>query len=129
MENLKNNHFFSHVLTDRWGQEFAKDWLSAWNSRDVERILDCYSDEFVMMSPMVRQMTGSQKGVLMNKAELRALCTKIFSEIPELQYALVAVSVGLDKLTIHYTSSECDMVADVMNFNESWKIVSSNTFY
>jgi ketosteroid isomerase-like protein len=129
MKNLQKNQHFSHVLSDRWGQEFAKSWLAAWNTRDVDKILDCYSDEFLMVSPVVRQMTGNQSGVLMDKTSLRDLCTKIFEQIPELQYSLVAVSVGINKLTIHYTSSECDMVADVMNFNDTWKIVSSSTYY
>jgi len=129
MKILEKNQYFSHVLTDQWGHEFAKQWLTAWNSRDIESILDCYSDEFLMVSPMVRQVTGNQTAVLLNKDELRALCTRIFDEIPELQYSLMGVSVGLNKLTIHYTSSECELVADVMNFSEAWKIVSATTFY
>lgn len=129
MKNLHQNQQFPKIITDKWGQEFAQNWLLAWNARDVEKILGFYSDEFLMMSPVVREMTGNQQGVLIDKEGLRDLCIKVFTQIPELQFSLAAVAVGIDSLTVHYTSSQCDMVADVMNFNNNWKIVRSSTFY
>lgn len=129
MKNSYLNQQPNENLNDKWGQEFAKNWLVAWNSHDVEKILECYSDEILLVSPLVRKITGNQLGVQIDKNELRELCTKIFTEIPELKFSLAAVAVGIDSLTIHYTSSQCDMVADVLKFDENWKIVNLNTFY
>ena len=32
---------------------FAADWIDAWNSHDLERILGHYSDDFEMCSPLI----------------------------------------------------------------------------
>lgn len=117
------------ALTDKWGQEFASNWLLAWNSRNVDEILNYYAEDFVMVSPVVREMTGSSEGVRLDKQGLRDMCTQIFEQIPELQFTLAAVAVGIDSLTIHYTSSACEMVADVMKFDDCWKITKSHTYY
>ena len=81
-------------LPDKWGQEFANSWLDAWNSHDIERVLEHYSDEFVMASPTARQITGSCDGVLIGKTGLRDFCTTVFQEIPTLRFDLLAVGVG-----------------------------------
>ena len=129
MKNLQQNHQTQDALSDQWGQEFANSWLVAWNSHDVDQILDYYADDLVMLSPVVNEMTGSSEGVRLDKPGLRNMCARIFQEIPELQFSLSAVAVGINSLTIHYTSSECDMVADVMKFDDRWKITKSHTYY
>lgn len=129
MENFQNHQISQRVLPDKWGQEFANSWLMAWNSKDVDQIVEFYSSEFVMVSPTVRQMTDDEEGVLINKEEMRGLCSKIFKDVPELQFSLAAVAVGVESLTIHYTNHQCDMVAEVMRFNDNWKITKSHTYY
>lgn len=116
-------------MSDIWGQEFANNWLAAWNSKDIEKIIEFYSDEIVLVSPIVKNLTGYQDGIIIKKSEIKDMWLKVFQQIPELQYSLVAVVVGIDSLTIHYTSSLCDMVADVLKFDRDWKIIKSCTYY
>jgi len=33
-------------------QEFAREWIEAWNSHNIDRILDHYSEDFEMTTPM-----------------------------------------------------------------------------
>jgi ketosteroid isomerase-like protein len=116
-------------ISDPWAEEFANNWLTAWNSKDVERISEYYSDEIFFASPAVEEMTGYQDGILLKKSEFKNMCSKIFQEIPELRYSLVAVAVGINSLTMHYKSSQFDLVADVVKFDSGWKITKSQTYY
>ena len=38
--------------------EFAADWIDAWNSQDLERILAHYADNFEMSSPGIVKVAG-----------------------------------------------------------------------
>jgi ketosteroid isomerase-like protein len=116
-------------ISDGWGQEFANDWLAAWNSKDLNKIIEFYADEVTMISPTVTELTGYQEGITVQKSDIKELYSKLFVQIPELHYSLVAVAVGIDTLTIHYTSCQCDMVADVLKFDGGWKVFKSCTYY
>lgn len=129
MKNVYETISIPTPMSDIWGQEFANNWLVAWNSKDIEKIIEFYSDEIVLVSPAVKNVTGYQDGVIIKKSEIKDMWLKVFQQIPELQYSLVAVAVGIDSLTIHYTSSLCDMVADVLKFDRDWKIIKSCTYY
>lgn len=49
------------------------DFLGAWNSQDVERVLDCYTDD-------VRYRDPNTRGEIMGRADLRRYLTRLFSE-------------------------------------------------
>lgn len=129
MQNTQETRIECGPISDKWGQEFAVNWLTAWNSKDIEKISEYYSDEIILASPTVKDMIGYQEGILIKKTELREMWARVFQQIPELHYSLAAVAVGIDTLTIHYTSSFCDMVADVFKFDSGWKIIKSYTYY
>ncbi|WP_310646318.1 nuclear transport factor 2 family protein [Limnohabitans sp.] len=129
---MKNTYEASPVylpIVDGWGQEFANDWLSAWNSKDLDKIVGFYADQVTMISPTVTELTGLQEGITLQKSDIKELYSKLFIQIPELHYSLVAVAVGIDTLTIHYTSCQCDMVADVIKFDDCWRVTKSHTYY
>ena len=50
---------------------FAREWLTAWNAHDLERILAHYSEDVELTSPFVAKLTGRSEGVLRGKAALR----------------------------------------------------------
>ena len=35
-----------------FAERFAKDWVAAWNSHDLDSILEHYEDDFEMSSPI-----------------------------------------------------------------------------
>jgi ketosteroid isomerase-like protein len=129
MINKQELFFPCPAISDSWAEEFAINWLTAWNSKDIERISEYYSDEIFFASPTVLKMTGYQDGILLKKSEFKKMCSEIFQVIPELSYSLVAVAVGIDSLTLHYKSSQFDLVADVVKFDSAWKIIKSHTYY
>ena len=41
------------MITQKFADEFAKDWLESWNSHDLERVLSHYHNDFVMSCPKI----------------------------------------------------------------------------
>jgi ketosteroid isomerase-like protein len=41
---------------------FANDWIAAWNSHDLDRILAHYEDDFEMTSPLIVAFVGEPSG-------------------------------------------------------------------
>lgn len=41
------------MIDSAWSQEFAREWIAAWNAHDLERILSHYTDDFEMSSPLI----------------------------------------------------------------------------
>ena len=38
------------MIDSTWAHEFAREWIAAWNSHDLELILSHYADDFEMAS-------------------------------------------------------------------------------
>ena len=53
-------------------QLFAAEWISAWNSHDMETILGHYTDDFDITTPMIKVALGQDVGTLYGKPAIRA---------------------------------------------------------
>ena len=55
------------VLSSDFARQFAAEWIAAWNSHDLERILSHYTDDFEMLSPLIIERVGESSGSLRGK--------------------------------------------------------------
>jgi ketosteroid isomerase-like protein len=60
------------VIDQAWAQKFAKEWISAWNSHDLDRILSHCVEDIEMSSPLIIERKIDPSGVLRGKAAIRA---------------------------------------------------------
>ena len=97
---------------------FADDWIAAWNSHDLERILAHYAEDVVFESPYAEKITGSPRVV--GKAALRAYWSRGLSINTDLTFTLKAVYGGPAGVAIRYHSSRTGHEAvEVLQFNEA----------
>jgi hypothetical protein len=54
----------SAIIDRAFAREFAAEWIAAWNSGDLERILSHYADDFEIRSPLIGERGFSPTGVL-----------------------------------------------------------------
>ncbi len=57
-------------MTEAEAQEFALEWIAAWNSHDLDRILSHYADDVEVTSPLVETVLGPGKVTVRGKAAL-----------------------------------------------------------
>jgi ketosteroid isomerase-like protein len=92
------------MIDQDWAEAFARDWVSAWNAHDLERIFAHYADDFEMTSPLIAQRMGVANGTLKGKAAVRPYWEAGLAAQPPLHFDLIGVYVGVRDLAIHYTS-------------------------
>lgn len=73
-------------ISTAFAREFAQEWIAAWNSHDLERILSHYEDGFSMTSPVIIQLTGEASGRLIGKQAVGAYWAKALKLIPNLHF-------------------------------------------
>ena len=102
--------------------DFAKEWIEAWNSHDLNRILEHYSDDFEITSPMIKISLGRETGALKGKEAIKKYWEKSFEKVPDLHFELVDVTKSIDSIAIYYKSVFNKMAIEVMFFDENSKI-------
>jgi ketosteroid isomerase-like protein len=109
-------------------ERFARQWIAAWNSHDLDRILAHYEDDFEMHSPYVALLGGEPSGKLKGKAAVRAYWTRALQAIPDLRFELVQVLTGADSVTIYYKGHR-GHAAEVLHFASGGKVRSAFAHY
>jgi hypothetical protein len=99
--------------TDR---EFADDWVAAWNSHDLERILAHYDDDMVLSSPRVKTILGQEDSIVRGKAALRDYFKQGLAKLPGLKFTLERVFSGVHSLVIEYRTDDGRHGAEFMAF-------------
>lgn len=108
---------------------FATDWLQAWNTHELDRVLSHYSDDFEMFSPVIVQVMGIPEGRLQGKAAVGAYWAKALSLFPDLKFTHLCTLVGVDSITINYVGATGKRAAEVFHFNELRQVVRAHAHY
>ena len=82
---------------------FAREWVQAWNRRDLESLLACYADDVEFTSPLAAKLLGDASGTVHGKANLREYFAKALAAFPgDLGLELLGVFQGVDSIVVHF---------------------------
>ena len=90
------------MITREYAEHFAEEWIAAWNSHDLPRILKHYRDDFEMSSPRIAVIAGETSGILRGKKAVGAYWAKALAMMPDLHFTLTAIYLGADSIALHY---------------------------
>lgn len=116
------------MITREFAEHFAKDWIDAWNSHDLERILSHYTDDFVMTSPRIAVVADEPSGILKGKPSVRAYWEKALALAPHLHFTLVSTLVGADSIVLTYQGPR-GMAAEVFFFDQNGRVIKASAHY
>lgn len=109
--------------------EFADEWIKAWNSHDLERILSHYTDDFEMTSPFIIERMNEPSGTLKGKEKIRPYWQKGLEQTPALKFELLNVLIGVESITLLYKNQKAALVAEVLTFNNEGIVIKGNAHY
>lgn len=109
-------------------QRFATEWVSAWNSHDLNEILSHYEDDFEMSSPVIVQTMGEPSGTLKGKKLISQYWAKALDRYPDLYFELLHVLAGANSVTIIYNGVR-GLSAELFFFSETGKVSSAYAHY
>ena len=116
------------MLDKAFAAGFAAEWIAAWNSHDLARILSHYTDDFEMSSPVIVQIAGEPSGTLKGKSAVGAYWREALARIPDLRFELVTTLVGTGSITLYYSGPR-GMSAEVFHFGPEGKVVRAFAHY
>ena len=76
-------------MTNDFAKRFAAEWIEAWNSHDLDKILSHYANDFEMSSPYILQIAGEPSGMLKGKDQVAAYWAQALQRIPDLHFELL----------------------------------------
>jgi hypothetical protein len=106
---------------------FADEWIAAWNSHDLERILSHYAPDIVLLSPFAQKLTGN--GRIEGMAALRIYWGQALANQPNLHFDFAGVRVGHECLTILYRNHRSQQAAETFEFGAEGTVVRSFACY
>jgi ketosteroid isomerase-like protein len=101
-----------------FARSFVDEWLTGWNSHDLERILTHYADDVVFASPHIIDRLGRASGEVRGKAELRAYWDGGLRSQPDLHFTLEDIRFSVDTIVINYRNQRDGAVAEVLRFRD-----------
>ena len=72
----------------------ARDWLTAFNAKDLDALLALYADDCRHTSPKIRTLHPETGGQLVGKEKLRAWWADAFKRLPGLTYEQTALTAN-----------------------------------
>ena len=110
-------------------KKFAKDWIDAWNSHNMDKILFHYADDFEIITPMIKMALGIETGTLKGKAAIRDYWAKALEKFPDLKFELYDVTKGINSIVLYYKSVLDKKAMEVMFYDKNGKITKVIAHY
>lgn len=107
--------------------DFASNWIAAWNAHDLQRILSHYEDHFEMNSPVIVNY-GEGSGRLKGKEKVGEYWSAALRKHPELHFELRHVLTGVNSVTLIYDGVR-GLSAEVFHFSESGLVCKAFAHY
>ena len=100
----------------------GRDWIAAWNSHDLERVLALYTDDFEMTSDKIPALGFDASGTLRGKDKVRAYWSKALAMIPNLRFELIDTYVSPDSIVVFYQNERGHKICEYLRLNAEGKI-------
>ncbi len=110
------------MLTKNQAQTFAEEWVQAFNSHDLDRILSHYHEDVVLVSPIAAQILNDPNGTVRGKEALRAYFQKGLAAYPDLKFELLDVMWGISSVVLYYVNQQGTKSGEFMEIDAAGQV-------
>jgi ketosteroid isomerase-like protein len=100
----------------------GRQWISAWNSHDLERILAMYAEDSEMTSDKIQALGLEASGTLRGKDRIRAYWGLALQRLPNLHFELIDIYVSPDSLIVFYQNERGARICEYLRLDDAGKI-------
>ena len=101
---------------------FGREWVAAWNSHDLERVLALYAEDSEMTSDRIPALGFDASGTLRGKERLRAYWGTALEMLPNLHFDLIDTYVSPDSIVVFYQNERGAKICEYLRLNAEGKI-------
>lgn len=117
------------MIDKSFADRFAADWIAAWNSRSLDRVLAHYTDDFQFSSPAIIKVVGEPSGSLRGKQAVGAYWAKALAGLPDLVMTLDAVLWGVNTIVLNYHRNDGRVASEWFEFGSDGRVSKSSAQY
>ena len=100
----------------------GQQWIAAWNSHDLERVLALYAEDSEMTSDKIPLLGLDASGTLHGKQRLREYWGLALQRLPNLHFDLIDVYVSPDSLVVFYINERGQKICEYLRVDADGKI-------
>jgi ketosteroid isomerase-like protein len=104
----------------------GREWVEAWNARDLERVLTFYAEAAEMTSPRIAPLGFDASGTVRGKDQLRAYWGKGLPLIPDLHFTLIDIFASPDSLVVFYANERGVKICEYLRLDANGKIIQGS---
>ena len=99
------------VISMDEADDFARNWIAAFNTGDLALILSHYAEEVELISPIYLAFTEGRSDKVSGKAALAGYFEMALARYPELHFTLLEIARGTRSVCLRYHSNIGDRIA------------------
>ena len=111
------------MTTELEAIEFARQWVAAWNSHDLDAIMSHYDADVVLTSPAAAKILEDPSGTVEGISALRNYFKRGLELYPNLHFELLDVMHGLSSIVVCYKNQKGTKTAEFMECGKNGKII------
>jgi hypothetical protein len=104
------------MMTELDAEVFARQWITAWNSHDLDAIMSHYDAGVILISPAAAKILDDSFGTVEGEAALRNYFKRGLELYPNLHFELLDVMHGLSSVVLCYKNQKGTRTAEFMEF-------------
>jgi ketosteroid isomerase-like protein len=105
---------------------FGRQWIAAWNSHDLERVLALYAEDSEMTSDRIQALGIDASGTLLGKASLRIYWGNALALLPDLRFELIDTYVSPNSLVVFYQNDRGAKICEYLRLDAQGKIIQGS---
>ncbi len=109
-------------MEEQQARRLASEWIAAFNSHDLDTILDHYEADVVLTSPVAAHLFDDPAGTVRGKAALRAYFAKGLAAYPDLRFELLDTLWGLNSVVLYYRNQAGTKTGEFMELGATGKV-------
>jgi ketosteroid isomerase-like protein len=117
------------MISMEFAENFAQQWVRAWNLHDLDKILTHYADTCELTSPLIVTVLNEPLGTVKGKERIRSYWEKALDRVPDLSFELLEVLISVNSITIYYRSVFGRLAAEVMFLDKNMKVIRAVAHY
>lgn len=115
---------------DQWkAEEYAKSWIEAWNSHDIEALGKHYAEGVVFRSPFIPKLVENDSCTICGREALKQYLAQGMEAYPHMRFQLHRVGVGVDSIALNYIGVDGALANEVHVLNEDGQAVDVRIHY
>jgi uncharacterized protein (TIGR02246 family) len=104
----------------------GRQWIAAWNSHDLERVLALYAEDSEMTSDKIPALGFDASGTLRGKANIGTYWAKALTQLPDLRFELIDTYVSPDSLVVFYQNERGARICEYLRLNAEGRIIQGS---